>query len=257
MALKVSEVAKLAGISVRALHHYDEMGLVSPSERSEAGYRLYAPADIERLQQVLFFRELDFALEQIQRILADPEFDLGAALRLQRRLLEERAVRIKALVAAVDATIDSLEKGKTMTPEEKLEVFGEFNPEAHGAEVEQRWGGTDAYKESVQRTKSYRKQDWDRINEESSAIYAELAKLLAAGVPPTSAAAMDGAERHRAHITRWFYSCALEIHRGLGELYVADPRFTANVDKFGAGLAAYCREAFAANADRQAAQGKT
>jgi DNA-binding transcriptional MerR regulator len=256
MDLKVSEVAKLAGVSVRTLHHYDEIGLVSPSARSEAGYRLYAPADIERLQQVLFFRELDFALEEIQRIVTDPDFELGAALRLQRRLLEERAIRAKALIAAVDAAIDALEKGTTMTPQEKLGVFGDFNPEEHEAEAEQRWGETEAYKESMRRTKSYRKQDWETIRGEAAGIYKDLAALMNGGAAPTSPEAMDAAERHRGHITRWFYPCSLEIHRGLGEMYASDPRFTVNVDKFAAGLSGYCRAAFAANADRQAAAGK-
>jgi MerR family transcriptional regulator, thiopeptide resistance regulator len=251
MALKVSEVARLAGVSVRTLHHYDEIGLVRPSARSEAGYRLYAPADVERLQQVLFFRELDFALEEIQRILADPDFDVGSALRLQRRLLGEKALRIEALVAAVDAAINALEKGTTMTPEERLQVFGDFDPEKYEAEAEQRWGGTEAFKESARRTKSYRKEDWEKIKAEAGEIYGELARLVAAGASPTSAEAMDVAERHRAHITRWFYTCSLEIHRGLGQLYVDDPRFLASVDKFGSGVAAFARDAFRANAERQ------
>jgi DNA-binding transcriptional MerR regulator len=254
MALKVSEVARLAGVSVRTLHHYDEIGLVRPSARSEAGYRLYAPADVERLQQVLFFRELEFALEEIQKILADPDFDLGAALRLQKRLLTERAIRTKALIAAVDAAIDSLEKGTTMTPEERLEVFGDFKPEEYEKEAEERWGGTDAYKESMRKTKAYRKQDWEQIKAEAGAIYADLVRLMSAGVAADSIEAMDVAERHREHITRRFYACTLEIHRGLGQMYVEDPRFTASIDRFGAGLAAYCRDAFTANADRQAAK---
>ncbi len=252
MALKVSEVARLAGVSVRTLHHYDEIGLVRPSARSEAGYRLYAPPDVERLQQVLFFRELEFALDEIQKMLEDPDFDLGAALRLQKRLLTERAVRTNALIAAVDAAIDSLEKGTTMTPEERLEVFGDFKPEEHEAEAEQRWGNTEAYKESMRRTRSYRKQDWEQIKAEASGIYGDLARLLTAGVPAASTDAMDVAERHRAHIARWFYPCPPEMHRGLGQLYVDDPRFTANLDKFAPGVAAYARDAFAANADRQA-----
>jgi DNA-binding transcriptional MerR regulator len=252
MALKVSEVARLAGVSVRTLHHYDEIGLVRPSGRSEAGYRLYAPSDVERLQQVLFFRELEFALDEIQKMLEDPDFELGAALRLQKRLLTERAVRTNALIAAVDAAIDSLEKGTTMTPEERLEVFGDFKPEEHEAEAEQRWGHTETYKESMRRTRSYRKQDWLEIKAEAGAIYGDLARLLGEGVAADSVQAMDVAERHRAHITRWFYPCPPELHRGLGQLYVDDPRFTANIDKFAPGVAAFARDAFAANADRQA-----
>ncbi len=250
MALKVSEVAALAGVTVRTLHHYDEIGLVRPSGRSEAGYRLYAPADVERLQQVLFFRELDFALDEIQRILNDPDFDLGAALRLQRRLLEERSVHVNALIAAVDAAIQSHEKGTAMTAQERLQVFGDFNPAEHEAEAEQRWGETAEHQEAKRRTKSYRKQDWETIKADAAAIYDQLARLMTAGVAPTSTEAMEAAERHRAHITRWFYRCSAEVHRGLGELYVNDPRFTANIDKLGVGLAAYCSQAFAANAER-------
>jgi DNA-binding transcriptional MerR regulator len=198
MALKVSEVAALAGVTVRTLHHYDEIGLVRPSARSQAGYRLYAPSDIERLQQVLFFRELGFGLDEVQRILSDPDFDVGSALRLQRRLLEERAIRIKALIGAVDAAIDSIEKGTTMTPEETLQVFGDFTPEAVEEEVKQRWGETAEYQESKRRTKSYRKEDWEAIRAEAAGIYSDLARLMAAGVAPTSDPAAQAAERHRA-----------------------------------------------------------
>src|SRR4051812_47201815 len=105
MSLKVSEVARLAGVSIRTLHHYDEIGLVRPSARSSAGYRLYGQKDLERLQQVLFFKELDFPLDEILRIVKSPRFDVGAALSMQRQLLTERALRIDALIAAVDAAI--------------------------------------------------------------------------------------------------------------------------------------------------------
>jgi DNA-binding transcriptional MerR regulator len=252
MALKVSEVARLAGVSVRTLHHYDEIGLVRPSGRSEAGYRLYAPADLERLQQVLFFRELDFALEEIEQILGDPDFDIRAALRMQRRLLGERAVRIKALIAAVDAALDSLEKGTTMSSRERFEVFGDFDPAKYEAETEQKWGGTDEYKESMRRTRSYTRDDWVKIKAEGVDIYADLAKLMEASLPASSREAMDVAERHRQHIARWFYPCSPAIHRGLGQLYVDDPRFTANIDKVRAGLSVYARDAFRENAARQA-----
>ena len=139
-----------------------------------------------------------------------------------------------------------------MTPEEKLKVFGDFKPEAHEAEAEQRWGDTPEHQESKRRTKSYRKQDWEAIKAEAAAIYGDLARLMTAGVAPASTQAMDAAERHRAHVTRWFYPCSPQVHRGLGELYVADPRFTAGIDQHGDGLAAYCGQAFAANAERQA-----
>lgn len=252
-SLKVSEVARLAGVSVRTLHHYDERGLVCPSARSDAGYRLYAPPDLERLQQVLFFRELGFPLEEIQRIVSDPGFDVAAALRMQRRLLTERAERVRALLAAVDAAIDAREKGTPLTSEERLQVFGGFDPAQHEAEARAQWGDTDAYKESARRTKKHTSDDWKQIGAEIEALFTDLATLAQRGVPPTETAALDVAERHRAHVSRWFYPCPPALHQGLGELYVSDARFQDNIDRHHAGLAAYAREAWRANAARQAA----
>lgn len=251
MALKVSEVARLAGVSVRTLHHYDEIGLVRPSARSESGYRLYAAAELERLQQVLFFRELDFPLEEIQRILGDPDFDVDAALRMQRRLLGERAIRMKALIAAVDAALLSREKGTMMTSEERFEVFGSFDPEKYEAQAQERWGDSAAFQESARRTKTYKKEDWLAIKAEATAIFSELAQLAAAGQTASCRQAKDLAERHRQHIGKWFYPCSRTMHRSLGELYVNDARFANNIDRFGAGLAEYARDAWRANADRK------
>lgn len=252
MSQTVSQVARLAGISVRTLHHYDEIGLLRPSGRSEAGYRLYEQSDLQRLQQVLFFKELGFPLEEITRILGDPAFDLRAALLMQRQLLTERATRVQALIGAVDAALDSLEKGTVMTKEEMFEVFGDFDPTRYEQETHERWGNTDAYKESARRTARYTKKDWEQLKAEGDALQHELAAQLDAGRPPTDPAVMALAERHRDYISRWFYPCSHELHRGLGELYVNDPRFTANIDRVRPGLAAFTRDAFRANAERAA-----
>ena len=252
MGLRVSDVAKLAGVSVRTLHHYDEIGLLRPSQRSGSGYRLYGEEDLSMLQQVLFFKELGFPLEQIQKIVRDPAFDLHAALLMQRQLLEEKSVRIRALLQAVDAAIASIERGTTMTKEEMFEVWGDFDPAQHEEEAKQRWGHTDAYKESKRRTDRYGKKEWQQIQAEGTELANAFVALMDAGVKPTDPKAMDVAEKHRGHISRWFYECSYEIHRGLGEMYVADPRFTANIDKVKPGLAAYERAAILANADRRA-----
>ncbi|HZH78143.1 MAG TPA: MerR family transcriptional regulator [Archangium sp.] len=252
MGLKVSEVARLAGVSVRTLHHYDEIGLLRPSERSQAGYRLYADKDLRKLQQVLFFKELGFPLEEIQRIVNDRAFDLKAGLLMQRKLLTEKSVRLKALIQAVDAALESLERGTAMSKEEMFEVFGDFDPSKYEDEVQQRWGDTDAYRESKKRTARYQKQDWQKIKAEGDAITQKLAALLGAGVKASDARAMDVAEEHRLYISRWFYPCPPEMHRGLGEMYVADSRFTENLDKVKPGLAKYWRDANVANADRKA-----
>jgi DNA-binding transcriptional MerR regulator len=250
MALKVSEVARLAGVSVRTLHHYDEIGLCRPSGRSQAGYRMYAAKDLERLQQVLFFRELDFPLDEIQRILADPDFDVAVALRMQRQLLYDKAARIRALIAAVEAALSAREEGTTMSHQERFAVFGEFDPKAHEDEVRQRWGDSEAYRQSHERSQRYGASDWEKIKAEGDAVFAGLAKLAQAGTPASSEAAMALAEQHRLHIERWFYACPPHMHQGLGELYVHDERFTANIDRYHPGLAAYARQAFAENARR-------
>jgi DNA-binding transcriptional MerR regulator len=251
MAFTVSQVARMAGVSVRALHHYDEIGLLRPSGRSEAGYRLYDEADLERLQQVMFFRALEFPLEEIASIMTDPAFDVGAALRMQRQLLAGKAVQVRGLIAAVDAAIARLEKGASMASDDLFEVFEGWNPKEHEEEAEQRWGHTEAWKQSRARTARYTKQDWSKIKAEGGELYRQLALLMEASKPPTSPEAMDAAELHRQYISRWFYDCSRAVHRGLGQLYVDDPRFTANIDVVKPGLALYCRDAFAANAGRE------
>ena len=137
-----------------------------------------------------------------------------------------------------------------LTTEDKAELFGDFRPEEYAAEAEERWGGTDAWKESAARTKSMTKQDWARFTAEAADISDRLAALMRTGAPATGEQAMSLAEEHRAHITRWCYPCGYDIHRGLGEMYVADPRFTASIDQTAPGLAAYYRDAILANATR-------
>jgi DNA-binding transcriptional MerR regulator len=261
MGLTVSQVARIANVSVRALHHYDEIGLLVPSARSDAGYRLYEDADLRRLQQILFFRALELPLDEIARIMRDPGFDVLTTLRFQREQLIEKVARAHALIGAVENAIATFEKGdSTMKTEETEEMFSpwkDFKQEDYEAETEQRWGNTEAYKESKRRTARYTKQDWELIKKESQATLVALADQLAAGTPPDAAPALDAAEAHRLHIDRWFYPCSHAIHRGLGELYVNDPRFMANIDRIRPGLSEYARDAFAANATRAAALGRT
>ena len=243
----VSTVARLAGITVRTLHHYDEIGLVAPSERTDAGYRLYAPDDIARLQSVLFYRELGFALDDIARVLDDPEYDRSTALREQRRMLDARVEHTNRLIAAVDAALAAHEEGRHMTAEERLEVFGDFDPREHAAEAEQRWGHTDAYAESTRRASRYTTADWETIRDEGGSIAAEFARLAAGGADPTSQPVRDLAERHRLHIDRWFYPCSHEMHAGLADMYVADQRFADWWDRFDPGLAPFVKDAILAN----------
>ena len=245
---KIGHVARVARLSVRALRHYDDIGLVRPTGRSEAGYRLYTDADLERLQTVLFFRELGFRLEDIRRLLESPGFDRRRALIEQRARLRENADRATALVRLVERTIRNLEGEETMTPEE---MFEGFDPSRYEEEVEGRWGKTAPYAESARRTKGYTKDDWTALRAEADAITAAFAEAMEEGVPPGDSRATDLAERHRLHIDRWFYPCPPRMHVGLGEMYVADARFAASYEKHRPGLTAYLLEAFRANASRR------
>lgn len=251
--LTVGQVARLAGVTVRTLHHYDAIGLVSPSGRSEAGYRRYASADLDRLRDVLAYRELGFPLERIAAVLDEPGGDALGHLRRQRELLAGRIARLEGMVAAIDRELEARSMGIGLTAQERLEAFGDFDPAAHAEEAERRWGGTEAHRESQRRAASYGKHAWKEIRREAGEIERALAAALADGVAPDAPAATELAERHRLHVSRWFYACSPAMHAKLGELYVGDPRFAAHYEALAPGLAAYVSRAVAANARRAGA----
>lgn len=246
----VGAVAALLGVSVRTLHHYDEVGLVTPGERSQAGYRYYTTADLDRLRQVLFYRELGFGLEPIAALLDDPDQDARTHLERQRLLLLERIATLRRMVVAIDTELEAHRMGTSLTPQDKAELFGDFDPDAHDEEARRRWADTGAYAESRRRTSGYGKADWSRVQAEGAAIEHGLAGLLAHDMPATAEAAMDLAEQHRQHITRSFYDCSYEMHRGLADMYLADERFTAHYEAIAPGLTAFVAAAVHANADR-------
>jgi MerR family transcriptional regulator, thiopeptide resistance regulator len=248
----VGEVAKLAHVSVRTLHHYEQMGLLQPSGRTAAGYRLYGPDDLARLQQVLFYKELGFALDAIRRLMADPAFERVAALRAQRDLTAAHVLRLEAMLRLIDKTLASLEGGTRMTDEELFEVFGGFDPSQYEDEVRERWGATEAYEESARRTRRYTADDWRRFKAESEEIATAIAALMDQGVAPDDPRATDTVERHRLQIDRWFYPCSRAMHAELGRMYVADPRFRETYEKIRPGMAQYVCDATAANAARGA-----
>jgi DNA-binding transcriptional MerR regulator len=246
---QVSDVARITGVSVRALHHYEDIGLLVPRERTEAGYRVYAEDDLLRLQQILLGRELGLALEQIRRSLDDPRFDHRRALLAQKRQLQERARRADEMIRAVDTALAMLEEAQGGTMDMQ-QLFDGFDPSQYEAEAKERWGDTEAYRESAKRTKRYGKDDWRRIQEEQATIYADAVAALQDGREADSAEAMDLAERHRQSIGRWFYPCGRAMHAKLADLWEADPRYGENMDKHGAGLTAFLAAAVRANARR-------
>ena len=249
MPLTVGQMADLAGVTVRTLHHYDALGLLTPGTRSQAGYRLYEDVDCERLQEILFYRELGFGLEEINAILRSPSYNRAGALSHQRDLLVVRKDRLQTMIAAVQTALEGHERGITMTKEEMFEVFGDFDPKEYEAEVEERWAGP-ALEQSKRRTKTYGKDQWKEAKAEAESITAELAERLRAGDAPEDAATMDLAEQHRRHIRRWYYECSHEMHAGLGDMCVADPRFTEYYEKYASGLAVFVKSAIHANRER-------
>ncbi|HEX6308674.1 MAG TPA: MerR family transcriptional regulator [Longimicrobiales bacterium] len=243
----VSEVARLAHVSVRALHHYHDIGLLVPTRRTASGYRLYADAELRRLHEILLFRELGFTLDAIRRLLDAPSAERAAALREQRGQLEVRVRRTQAVLRAVDATLDALEKGAIMDGSRVFDGFEEFDHAKYAGEAEQRWGDTEAWRESQRRAKQYSKDDWARIRAEGDSVMERFAELHAAGREPGDAAALALAEEHRQHISRWFYPCDAALHAGLAEMYVADARFGEYFEKRGRGLTAFVAAAIRMN----------
>lgn len=254
---RVSEVAALAGVSVRTLHHYDAIGLLVPTSRTGSGYRLYDDDALLRLQQILIGRELGLALEEIRRSLDDPNFDLRSALLEQRQQLVQRANEITRMVHAIDRALEVIQpderKEPTMKDNDIKAIFDGFDPSEYEAEAKQRWGNTDAYKVSTKRAASYTKDDWEKIRAEQDAIYHDAVAAMAAGEKPDGDVAVDIAERHRLSIDRWFYPCAHMMHRGLADMYEADERFARNIDKYGEGLTSFLAAAIRANAARHGA----
>lgn len=270
---RVRQIAELASVSVRTLHYYDELGLLVPSDRSRAGHRLYSERDLLRLQQIVIHRELGFPLEDIKQVLDAPSFNYRRALVEQRRQLEQRVLSTEKMLRAVDLALAALEaeEPKAATTTDDLEqlrdgaqrkdrkqlkdqeqlnmknLFDGFDPSQYEHEAKQRWGDTDAYKVSKERTQRYGAADWQALKEEQASIYRDAAQAQRAGRQSDGAEAIAIAERHRRWIERWFYPCSVSAHAALADMYEAEPRFAANIDVYGEGLTPFLAAAIRAN----------
>ncbi|QHS24021.1 MerR family transcriptional regulator [Virgibacillus sp. MSP4-1] len=243
--MKVKELAEIAGISVRTLHHYDEIGLLTPAQKNAAGYRIYSEKDLSRLQQILFFRELDFPLKKIKEIMNRPDFDREEALLMHRKMLEEKRRRLDQMIRTIDRTIQN-EKGEiTMSDKEKFAGF-DFSHNPYEQEARKRWGDK-AVDESNHKIGRMSNEQQKALGEEFDRIYKDLAAIRHSS--PDS-------EEAQVAIKVWYdylnkighYS--LDAFKGLGQMYVADERFTKNIDQYGEGLAVFMRDAMAIYADR-------
>ncbi|KJK09597.1 transcriptional regulator [Terrabacter sp. 28] len=248
----VGQVADLFGVTVRTLHHYDEIGLLVPSERSRAGYRHYTDEDLVRLQQVVVYRRLELPLDEIATLLDGFE-DAADHLRRQRATVMTRLDELRELVSAIDRALEREMNDRPATPDDLKELFGDGFSDEYQQEAQERWGESDAWKQSAARTKRYTKADWAEVKAETEAVNSAFVRALQSGEPATSEAAMDAAEQHRRHIHDRFYDLDHTFHRGLADMYVADPRFTKTYEDIAPGLAAYVRDAIHANADRHGA----
>lgn len=241
MNMQIKEFAKLTGVTVRALHYYDEIGLLKPSSVDEQnGYRFYDERCLERMQEILFYRELDFPLKEIRTILSSPEYDKKTALKGQKRLLILKKERLERLISALDDAM----KGENITMNAFDNSEFEAQREKYAAEAKKKWGETAAYKEFAEKNHTEEQQNAAFSGMEN--LMSEFAKCKNSGALPDGEKAQTLVKKWQDFITENFYTCTKEILSGLGEMYAADERFVANIDKRGDGTAEFMRDAIRA-----------
>ena len=238
MKMRIQEFARLTGVSVRTLHYYDEIELLVPAcVDKDTGYRYYDQASLLRMQEILFYRELDFSLKSIGQILSSPNYDAKQSLSEQRNLLILKKERLERLISAID---------HAMKGENVMSAFDNSKFDAYKAEARQRWGNTDAYREHAERTKNYSKTKWKELAGEMNEIFAEFALCMKNGETPDSAEVQNLVKALQDHITGNYYPCTNEILAGLGQMYAADKRFRSSIDGNGDGTARFVSEAIEA-----------
>ncbi len=224
----------MSGVSIRTLHYYDEIGLLKPAEVSMSGYRYYDDNSVALLQQILFYRELDFSLKDIGTILSDPNYNRNEALIGQKKLLTLKCNRLNGLIDLINKTMEG----------ECTMSFNEFNTKdidnakaKYAAEVKERWGDTAEYAESVKKDGKRSKDEQAAAIDAMNDIFRQFAAVK--GTDPASAEAQQLVAKWQKYITDNFYECNKQVLAGLGEMYTADERFKGNLDKFGAGTAEF------------------
>ena len=235
MKMQIKEFADFTGVSVRTLHYYDEIGLLRPAfvDRS-TGYRFYDENSLLRMQEILFYRELDFSLKSINGILSSPNYDKNKALKEQKHLLTLKKERLERLISAIESAV----KGENV-----MTAFDNSEFEKYKAEAREKWGNTDAYKQHEEKTRNYSKQKGNTLAAGMDHIMAEFALCMRNGTAPDFAEAQTLVEKLQNHITENYYLCTNEILAGLGQMYVADERFKNNIDQYAEGTAEFISEA--------------
>lgn len=239
MKMQIKEFAKLTCVSVRTLHYYDEIGLLKPAlVDAQNGYRFYDENSLLRMQEILFYRELDFPLKSILEILSSPDYDKQKALAEQRKLLELKKERLERIIDALD---DATKGMVTMTAFDNSDY--ETARKQYEADAKQRWGETDAYKEHEQKTANYSKDKWQEVNDGLMVIFTKFAECIKNGHTADSDDAQALVKELQTYITENYYTCTNQILAGLGQMYIADERFKTNIDKNGNGTAEFVSQA--------------
>lgn len=241
----VNKLAQLAGVSTRTLRYYDQCGLLSPVRVSSNGYRIYGRAEVDRLQQILFFRELGFPLDEIKAILAAPDFDSGTAMEKHLAALQARRRQIDTLIANVERTLKSLKGEMNMSDQEKFAGFKEKliaeNEEKYGAEIRQKYG-EEAVEHSNAKLRGMTQEQYDEAQRLAEAYQDALKEAFQQG-DPASVLAQKACDLHRQWLCCYYDQYSKEYHQGLAQMYVDDPRFTAYYDKIAPGCAVFLRDA--------------
>ena len=230
----------MANTSVRTLHHYDNIGLLASARNAKNKYRMYEETDLLKLQQILFFRELDFKLEEIKAILQNPNFNIADALKDHKQMILLRRKRLDALLVTIDKTINKITKKKYMKDEELYDSFTKEEMEKLADEAKERWGNTPEYKESEKKMRSMTKEQMDVIKKEGDDISRKAAALMGKDVQSSEVQAVIA--MHYKHLSN-FYTPTPEMYRGLAEMYVGDTRFTEHFESYAKGLAQFMHDA--------------
>ena len=235
MKMQIKEFADFVGVSVRTLHYYDEIGLLHPAYVDKyTGYRFYDESSLIRMQEILFYRELDFSLKSIAEILSSANYNKEKALAEQKNLLTLKKERLERLISAIEDAM----KGESVVTD-----FDNSEFETYKAEAKERWGRTVSYKEYSEKTKDYSKDKWSNLTNDLNNIMAEFAVCMKNVKDPNSAEVQNLVKLLQNHITDNYYLCTNEILSSLGQMYVADERFKNNIDKHAGGTAKYISEA--------------
>lgn len=244
--MKANEVSEIAGISVRTLHHYDAMGILCPGRNPENGYREYTAEDMDKLQQILFFKECGFPLAKIKELLSRPDFDRAKAFEIQKKYLLHEKKRIEFMLKTLEKSIQNMKGELEMSEKEKFNGF-DFTNNPYEEEARKLWGD-----EKVDQSNAYiaslSNEEQQSIAKGMDDLFINLAKVRME--PPGSETAQKAIDTMYSHFNANFgYQYSLEAFAGVGQLYIADERFTKNVDKYGEGLSKFLAESMAIYAE--------